>query len=186
MALNTILAEANKELQPTDLPNAQSPSPTKSNTQRRRKSVTQRRGRRSSGLGEDDVEPERQLLRNLGITLPSDTHPSPSSRIEILERARADRSAKLGGHAESLQSTTESAISSHLLDANLTLQLLRDSLLVESKFKGVRLLGEEMEKVVEDLEREVDVVRESLETVDVQRLHGRNVHKEQLIERWAR
>lgn len=180
MALKFVLSEANKELLRQDL--APLPTSTDLPTRRRRRSSASRR-RRSSGF--PDIEPEQQLLRNLGISLPVDAD-SDNVRIEILERALFDRSSKLDGHAKTLQVTTEEAISSHLLDSQLTLQLLRDALHANSPYGGIRMLDKEVRDRVDNFETELEEVQGKLEGVDLQRLFGRNVHKEQLIERWAR
>jgi hypothetical protein len=190
MALNLVLDEAIKELSHQNILQSRPSSPTKSNTQRRRKStITQSplkgRSRRSSGPLYEDIVPEQQLLRDLGISIPSDAT-SSKAYIEVLERAHSDRTAKIAGHAANLQNATESAIGSHLFDANITLQLLRDELLADSSFKAVRLLDDDMQQDVKAFERKVEEMREKIEGVDVQKLHGRNVHKEQLVERWAR
>lgn len=185
MALQFVLQEADKELKrPVDPSSEITTSP---NTQRRRKSTVGQlsRRRRSSGQFEDDIEPEQQLLRNMGISLPDVTN--DEARVDIFERALSDRLGKLRGHALNLQTTTESSISSHLLDAHLTLQLLQDSLLAATPYKSVKMVDPEITNGLGYFERELEEMREKVEGVDLQqKLHVRNVHKENLIERWAR
>lgn len=93
---------------------------------------------------------------------------------------------KLEIHSTSLQSTTESSISSHLLDAHLTLQLLQDSLLAESLYSKVRLLDPDIEASVTMFEQEIEDLQRSLEGIDLSALQERNVKREQLVERWSR
>jgi DNA-binding HxlR family transcriptional regulator len=192
MALQYVLDEAKKELLRPDVstPGAKLKS-AKPSTQKPKSSgpgsPVKRRNtrRRSSGPLDDEIEPEQQLLRNLGISLPTDAV-SNQSRIEALERALLDRSNKLEGHANNLQSSTESSISSHLLDAQVTLHLLRDSLLAQSPYHSVKLLDPEVESSITELENDVQQVQQKLEKVDLQKLQAKNVHREQLVERWSR
>jgi hypothetical protein len=166
-------------------------SPTKPNIQRRRTSSVPSPGRlrinrrRSSGIDIDDIDPEQQIARNLGITLPVATV-SDQERAEVLERALRDRSTKLDIHATSLQTLTESSISSHLLDSHLTLQLLQDSLLAETLHHTVRLLDPDIEASVSMFQQEIEDLKSELEGVDLEQLQTRSVNREQLIARWAR
>lgn len=193
MALQYVLGEAKKELQrPQEPAPSKTTSPVKPNTQRRRKSsATQSPARarntrrRSSGQGDEDIEPEQQLLRNLGISIPSEAN-TDATRCEILERALSDRLSKLEGHANSLQSTTESSISLHLLDAHATLQLLRDSLLADTLYHKIRYLNPEIELSVGTFEQDVQDLQQNLEEVNLQKLQARNVHRDELVERWSR
>ena len=192
MALRFVLDSAKKELARTEPPVNKPVSPVRPNTQRRRTSSTSKSPikprnvrRRSSGHMDDDVEPEEQLARHLGINLPAESA-SESSRIDHFERILLDRKEKLGIHATSLESTTESAVSSHLSDAHITFQLLQDSLLAESLYHRVQLLDPEIESSVETFEQDVQYVQKSLEEIDLQQLQTKNVHRDQIIERWSR
>lgn len=187
MAENFIIDEAEQELQRSDVIPGKTPtSPAKANHQRRRSSAStiqvRAKGRRSSGPIED---PEQQLLRNLGISQPIELT-SYEARIEVFERALSDRTRKLEGHAATLQSTTESSISSYLLDSHITLNLLRDSLLSDSAYNKVRLLDPEIESNMANFELDLLTLQEKLEAIDLQKLSARNIHKEQLVERWSR
>lgn len=192
MALRFVLDSAKKELARTGPPVNKPVSPVRPNTQRRRTSSTSKSPvkprnvrRRSSGHMDDDVEPEQQLARHLGINLPAESASEPS-RIDHFERILSDRKKKLGIHATSLESTTESAVSSHLSDAHITFQLLQDSLLAESLYHRVQLLDPEIEASVETFEQDVQYVQKSLEEIDLQQLQTKNVHRDQIIERWSR
>ncbi|KAF4636224.1 hypothetical protein G7Y89_g1879 [Cudoniella acicularis] len=198
MALNFVLSSARQELSrveevsPLSSKNAASPS-NKPNTQRRRTSSSNQSPirarnarRRSSGIFEnEDVDPEQQLARNLGISLPTEPI-SDAARAEMLEKTLADRVLKLDIHANSLQQTTELAISSHLLDANLTLQLLQDSLLAETMHGKVRLLDPDIESSVTMFEQEIEDLEAALEGVDLGLLSERNVKREEIVGRWSR
>jgi hypothetical protein len=191
MALQFVVGSAKNELsQPENEPPTKASGSVKPNTQRRRKSSSslspvQTRRRSSGKLLDEDIEPEQQLARNLGIALPAEAI-TDEARIDILERALLDRISKLESHATSLQSTTESSISSHLLDAHMTLELLHDSLLAESLYHKVRLLDPSIESSVATFEKDVQDLQKNLEAVDLHTLQSRNVHKEQLINRWSR
>ncbi|KAG9243119.1 hypothetical protein BJ878DRAFT_512346 [Calycina marina] len=187
MAVNYVLDEAQRELA-TSLTTSQkkSKNPIKANHARYRSPVSappvKARGRRSSGTVED---PEQQLLCNLGISQADDSIPD-EERLELFERALSDRRKKLDSHASALQSTTESSISAYLLDSHLTLQQLRDSLLADSKYNKVQLLDAKTKSGLAAFDAEVQSVQERLENIDLENFSGRNVHKEQIIERWSR
>jgi len=188
-----MLDTAKKELPVPEISSAsKTVIPTKPNSQRRRKSSSSRSPvrlrntrRRSSGHADDDADPEQQLLRNLGLALP--TAPIPiESHVETLERALSERVSRLEEHAKSLQSTTESSISSHLLDAHITLQLLKNSLLAQSPYNEVQLVESEVESRLSLFEQDIQALQKRLEAVDLQKLQSKNVHRDALIERWSR
>jgi len=190
MAIQCVLDAAQKELSRVESPTTSSPS--EQDTQRRRASSvahlpiqTRNTRRRSSVLENDDVEPEQQIARNLGITLPP-VGVSEQARANALEKSLSERLTKLEIHSTTLQSTTESSISSHLSDAHLTLQLLQDSLLAESLYSKVRLLDPDIEASVTMFEEEIENLQGSLERIDLSVLQERNVKREQLVERWSR
>jgi hypothetical protein len=193
MATQFVVAAAKKELlTPEPVIKSKPSSPAKSNSQSRRKSSgtggAQRiRGahRRSSGNMEEDVDPEQQLARNLGLSLPADSVVD-TERTTILEKMLFERIGRLEGHATSLQSTTESSIAAHLLDAHMTLEMLHDSLLADSKYGKVQLVDSNTEASVMSFERDIQNVQESLEAVDLHSLQSKNVHRDQFIQRWAR
>jgi hypothetical protein len=124
-------------------------------------------------------------MRTLGISLPAEAN-TDVARSEILEKALLDRLSKLEGHGSSLQSTTESSISSHLLDAHVTLQLLRDSLLADTLYRKVQFLDPEIQSSVSGFEQDIQHLQQKLEGVNLQKLQARNVHREELVERWSR
>lgn len=192
MALQAVLESAKKELSHTEpVPTNKTNSPHRPNTQRRLKSSSSQstlrvRGtRRSSGHHDEDVEPEQQLARNLGVALPSEGV-SDYERVALLDQMLAERNARLASHAASLQYTTESSISSHLLDARMTLDSLHGSLLLDSQYGKVRLLDPNLEKSVTNFEQNVQNLQDELDAVDLHSLQAKNVHKEQLIKRWSR
>jgi hypothetical protein len=192
MALLFVVESAKKELS-RPLPSTTKPiSPTKSNTQRRRKSsssqtspIRARATRRRSSGHDEDIEPEQQLARNLGVVLLAEGV-SDNARVEALEKMLSERTTRLEGHANSLQSTTETSISSHLLDAQITLGLLQDSLLAETLYGKVRLLDPKVESDVSKFDQEVQDLQKSLDAVELHNLQAKNVNREQLVERWSR
>lgn len=192
-ALHTVIEVAKAEFSLPDVSFAENViSPTKQDPQRRPKSsasssAVQVRNyrRRSSGHLDEDVEPEQQLARNLGISLPSGTM-MDQSRLETLERALSDRMSKLDGHATSLQSTTESSISSHLSDVHSTLQILEDCLLDEPVDQEVQLINPAIHASVTSIEQNIEALRKQTDEVDLQKLQAKNVYREELVRRWAR
>jgi hypothetical protein len=192
MALHFVVDSAKKELSRPEASTTKATSPTKSNTQRRRKSsgsqaspIRVRNTRRRSSGPDEDIEPEQQLARNLGVVLPAEGVPE-SARIDALEKMLFERVTRLQGHANNLQSTTETSISSHLLDAHTTLGLLQDSLLAQTLYHKVRLLDPKVESDVAKFEKDVQDIQKSLEAVDLNTLQAKNAHREQLVERWSR
>lgn len=193
-ALNSILSTLKQELstiEETPPPTLNTSTSSKANTQRRRTSSThspvrtRTTRRRSSGPEAEDVDPEQQLARNLGITLPPSSLP-PLLQSQALEKTLTERLTKLEIHSNSLQTTTETSISSHLLDAHLTLQLLQDSLLAETLGRKVRLLDPDIEASVGMFESEIEELRGMLEGIDLTGLGARNVRREAIVERWGR
>ncbi|KAN0095353.1 hypothetical protein V8E51_016064 [Hyaloscypha variabilis] len=189
MALQFVLDSAKKELSLPEPSTIKPASPTKSNTQRRRKSsssqtspIRARTTRRRSSGHDEDVEPEQQLARNLGIALPAEA----TARVEALEKLLSERIARLESHSNSLQSTTETSISSHLLDAQITLGLLQDSLLAKTPYGKVRLIDPKIESGVSKFDQEVQGLQKGLDAIELHALQAKNVSREQLVERWSR
>jgi hypothetical protein len=186
-----MIEEVNKELQRSEIksPDAKLKS-ARPSTQRAKSSgatsPVRRRAtrRRSSGQIDDELGPELQLLRNLGLSLPDVN--SDHSRVDALEKALLDRANKLEGHEQSLQSTTESSISSHLLDAHVTLHLLRNTLLAQTPYHSISLLDQEVESSVSKLEDDTQQLQATLESTNLQKLQPKNVHREQFVARWSR
>jgi hypothetical protein len=192
MALQFVIDAAKKELSRPKPSATKATSPTKSNTQKRRKSsssqtspIRARTTRRRSSGHDEDIEPEQQLARSLGIVLPAE-EVSDTARVDAREKMLSERVARLEGHANSLQSTTESSISSHLLDAQITLGLLQDCLLAETSHGKVQLLDPKVELEVANFDQEVQDVQKSLESMELHALQAKNVNREQLVERWSR
>lgn len=193
MATQHVVASAKKELMFLE-PDAKNKSSNiiKSNTQARRTSVsatpaakTRRDHRRSSGIIEDDTEPEQQLARNLGLSLPAEDV-TEVKRIEIFEKMLQERISRLEGHATGLQSSTETSVASHLLDANITLGLLNDSLLAESLYGKVQLVKPEVGDAVVNFEQDMQALQECLEVVNLHSLLFKNAQRDQFVQRWAR
>jgi hypothetical protein len=193
MALSFVFNETKRELERSEFA-PQEINPVTANAHRRLKSSSatpptrKRTARRSSGADDDNIEPSQALLRNLGVSLPIDPvgPTSDISKIEILEKALFDRASKLENHASNLQSTTETSISTYLLDAQLTLQLLRDNLLAESEWGNVRLTAGDLEQRMDAFEGDVEQVQRKIERVDLRALQGRNVHRDEILARWSR
>jgi len=192
MALQFVVDSAKKELSRPEPSTTKPSSPTKPNTQRRRKSSSSqtspacaRATRRRSSGHDEDMEPEQQLARNLGVVLPAEGV-SDTARVEALEKMLSERITRLESHANSLQSTAETSISSHLLDAQITLGLLRDSLLAETLYGKVRLIDPDVESDMSKFDHKVQDLQRSLEAVELHTLQAKNMNREQLVERWSR
>ena len=161
--------------------------PSRSTTHQRPFSQTQslpRNNRRRSSTFEE-MDAEQQLLRNLGISLPTEND-SDDARTEFLENVLRERVEKLKSHMANLESTTETTISSHVHNADVTLQLLYNALQADSVYGEVQLLDPDIVSSFNAFEEEIKNLHENLEAVNLQRLQLKNVHKEQLIKRWSR
>jgi hypothetical protein len=143
------------------------------------------RRRSSAASFEEDLAPGQQILRNLGVSIPDAPVNEKGIATALLE-ALTDRTNKLHGHAQNLQQSEEMAIASHLHDSYITLQLLRDSILSETKLNSVRLVDEEIEEAIALMEKEVEDLKRDLDVIDVEKLKERNVNKDALVERWGR
>ncbi|KAH8815499.1 hypothetical protein F5884DRAFT_772613 [Xylogone sp. PMI_703] len=195
MAAGSILETTQKELLQEIKPSQ--PSQTSPPRRSRSNSVKQRtpsfpaqirgtsRTRRSTLMLEEDLEPEEQILRSLGISIPPEAK-SSVQRAKALDQALTDRSSKLDKHATGLQSTIESSISAHIHDAYITLQLLRDVQLSDTPYRTVQLLDSKLESSLKEFQTEIEHVQQTLAEVDLQSLEARNVHREQIIQRWSR
>ena len=193
MALQYVIAEVKQELERLkDSAPKQSLSPVKPNTERRGKSSgpqspvrARNMRRRSSGQLDVDIEPEEQLLRSLGVSVPSEATTDAALSC-FLDDALSDRRSKLEGHTNGLQATMESSVSSHLSDAQTTLQLLRDSLLSDTRYHKIQFLDPEIESSVAAFEKDVLELQGKLPAISLQNLQERNVHRDQFVERWLR
>lgn len=190
MAARSMVEATKKELQPdvkaSSPPRSSPPSPRK----QRKTSISSlppqtRTANRRSLVLDDDIDPEEQLLRNLGVSIPLDAK-SNHQRAQVLDQALTDRANKLQNHAAGLQSTMESSISSHIHDAYVTLQLLKRAQLSDSQYGKVQMLDSKLESGLEDMQSEIKQVQESLAAVDLRELQSKNTHREQMIQRWSR
>ncbi|RFU31984.1 hypothetical protein B7463_g4378, partial [Scytalidium lignicola] len=190
MAMRSIVETTKKELEsdteysPPKAPQSNPPKP-------RRSSISAipahlRPGnRRSTILLDEDLEPEEQIFRNLGISIPVDAK-SNLQRAQVLDQALSDRTSKLENHASSLQSTIESSIKSHIQDAYLTLRLLLDAAHSDTPYGTVQLLDSNIESSLREFQTDIEQVQQSLADVDLQTLQAKNVHRDQIIQRWLR
>jgi len=92
---------------------------------------------------------------------------------------------KLDLQQHALQASTEAAVKEHMSDAFLTLQLLRDGVLSESRGRRVVLVDEEVQAAIAGLEQEVQELREDVVGVDLESLRERNQTREGFVERWS-
>lgn len=125
------------------------------------------------------------MLRNLGVSIPTE----PTNERDIaatLQDVLVDRATKLNSHAKSLQEVSEASIGSHLHDSQVTLQLLMESLLSETRYKSVSLLDKEMQDVMGELEKGVEKVKGDVGAINLDHLRERNIRRDELVERWAR
>lgn len=137
----------------------------------------------SSRSFEESSEPEHQVLQILGI--PADEAPTEDSITNTLHIILSDRLQKLRAHEKSIQASSEVAIGEHIQDAFITLQMLRDNLLGESKNGKVELVDEDVKAAISDLEMELADLRGDVENVDLEKLRERDVNREAFVERWA-
>ncbi|KAI9650347.1 hypothetical protein NHQ30_000360 [Ciborinia camelliae] len=183
MATKFAIDTGKKELQ-----HQAAPQPSRSATHQRQISQTQmpsRNSRRRSSMFEE-MDAEQQLLRNLGISLPTENDTDDNARTEFLESVLRERIEKLKSHMANLESTTETTISSHVHNADITMQLLYNALQADSVYGEVQLLDPDIVSSFNTFEEEIKNLQENLEAVNLQRLQLKNVHKEQLIKRWSR
>jgi hypothetical protein len=174
-ALN-VLAEAIK----TELAESRPESPVvgKKLTRRRLSSSTKRSPTRRRSI---DNQPEKQLLRHLGIALPQGK--SPSTAIDEIAR---ERQGKFFSHLASLESTTESTLAGNLGDLDKANQKMLDALLADSHNSDVVLVEEELVRGIDELEAGIGDVGKGLANVELERFAKKDKAKEQFVRRWAR
>ncbi|KAI9780043.1 MAG: hypothetical protein M1839_007025 [Geoglossum umbratile] len=140
--------------------------------------------RRVSGVfGEEEENPSQQVLKSLGISLRADS--SRQDAENSLTTAVSERTLKLQSHFASLESSTDSSLAAHLGDAEKTLQLLLDTLYIDSQSSKVRLLDEGTESRIEQQERIVSEVGNGMSALDMEVLHDRNKKRDKFVERWS-
>ncbi|KAI9815562.1 MAG: hypothetical protein M1827_002696 [Pycnora praestabilis] len=139
--------------------------------------------RRESDPVEGFIDPDRQLLKLLGIPVLA------GSKGETLEKTlpavTADRKQKLVGHYEGLESFTDSALTSHFCDADQTLQLLLDTLYMDTKYHDIHLLDADLDASVDRLEAGVGKIAKALGELNLEILHAPDVKRERFLERWS-
>ena len=64
--------------------------------------------------------------------------------------------------------------------------VLREALLSDTEFGGVRWIERGLEEAVQGLEEDLRYVRVNGEEIDLGGLEGRNVKREEIVERWSR
>ena len=172
---------------PLTTPPQQPPFPTTKRRKSRVVSLGRPRmcRRRSSSLSfEESTLPEHQILQVLGLPFP-DSPVTEASITNTLHSTLEDRLQKTRAHETSLQIFSEAAISEHVQDAFITLQLLQDSLLNESRTGRIELVDEDVQAAMSGLELELRDLRTDLKNVDLERLREKDVNREAFIERWS-
>ncbi|KAI9895056.1 MAG: hypothetical protein M1814_000281 [Vezdaea aestivalis] len=183
-ALHALYSIAQTELaalDPAQLPTPSSPVVPRSPT-RRRPSRTLSRANSASAT---DMDPESALLRSLGIFLPAAAKEGTESRP--LESVVRDRNTKTLAALKALEQAVELGVKEHLGDA------ARTQAEVERVFwkdmiiaLDLKIVSEQLEKRVDELESGVEDVSERMGKVDLKALGGREKAKETFVERWAR
>ncbi|KAG5927799.1 hypothetical protein E4U42_001768 [Claviceps africana] len=125
------------------------------------------------------------LLNGLAIALPSEEEESPRARLNILAKAVAQRSRKCDEVAQAAQESLEIVTRAHTTDAKLAIQLLKDSLLAESPFGEVKLVDADIEESILILQKEVEKVRDQLQSIEGQGVMAGSVKKEEFVRRWC-
>lgn len=147
--------------------------------------------RRSSGDALYD-SPLEQLLGELALDLPEGNEASASnaaSQVNYLSAVLSERAEKSASVTQNAQSTFENTAISHLADARIALQLIRDSVLAESPFAEVHLVDPGIESSIGVLAQEIHNVDTRLEGVEREAAalaKGRNVKREEIVARWGR
>lgn len=142
------------------------------------------KNRRRSSI-DNDIQPEQQILRNLGLSI-QESNADPSVVTAKLLRDLEERRTRLKGHALSLQESEEQSIASSLVDARLTLQQLKGAVLAETKYNTIRFVDEEVEEAILLMEDEVENLKTEIDAIDLDKSKERNVQRDALVERWGR
>lgn len=162
--------------------NVVTPAPSRTTTKSRR---------RSSGDGLYN-SPLEQLLGELALDLPEGEEASASdaaSQVNYLSALLSERVDKAASVTRNAQSTFEKTAISHLTDARIALQLIRDSVLAESPFAEVHLVDPGIEASIGVLAQEAHNISTRLEGVEREAAalaRGRNLKREEIVARWGR
>ena len=180
MELNDTLPQQASFHAKREYPTRRRPSATAAKSPAREK----RAKRRVSGVfGEEEENASQQILKSLGVSLRADC--SRKDAENSLTAAVSERTSKLQSHFASLESSTDSSLAAHLGDAEKTLQLLLDTLYLDSRSNKVHLLDEEMESRIEKEERMVSEAGNGMVALDMEVLHDRNKKRDGFVERWS-
>ncbi|KAI0996991.1 hypothetical protein K3495_g11192 [Podosphaera aphanis] len=133
----------------------------------------------------DQIEPEHQLGRSLGVKFP-ELEASEEMYVETLEKILSERTARLETSATGLEATVESCILSHLLDSHITLSRLRDALLSHSTYHTIKLADPELVNAEDLLEKEISQARTTLEAINLKEPHETDPYRDDFVNRWSR
>lgn len=137
----------------------------------------------SSFTFDESASPEHQILQILGIS--AEETVTEAFVTSTLHKTLSDRLQKLRAQETSLQFSSEVVIAEHIQDGYITLQLLRDNLLGESKSGKVELVDEDVQAAISGLEMELADLRGELQNLALEKLRERDINREAFIERWT-
>ena len=110
------------------------------------------------------------------------------AQAALLASTVAERRAKVQDVALNIQDSFESVAVSHMADAKLAMQMVRDSVLAETPYGEVNLVDPEIDGSIAVLTRQLEETRAALEkaAAETTKAQGRIAKKEDLIRRWGR
>ncbi|KAG6024107.1 hypothetical protein E4U19_003966 [Claviceps sp. Clav32 group G5] len=156
-------------------------------------SPVRRAPQRSYGFQEGDDGDEESaletLLKRLAISLPPEGEASPTARLNALAKIVDQRSRKCDEVAHAAHESLEIVTRTHLTDAKLAIQLLKDSLLAESPFGKVNFVDPDIEGSIDVLRQELDKVQDKLRTLEEQGkrvVASSSIKRDEFVERWGR
>ncbi|KAI9653173.1 MAG: hypothetical protein M1829_001333 [Trizodia sp. TS-e1964] len=185
-ALETLCTIASKELHMESPQNA-TPPPKSRNAVRRRTSASSNKSpgrnlkarRRSSLISfDDESEPHQQLLRVLGLSIPSDS--DPGEMEEVLSLVLAERTAKLQSHITGIDRSMEAQIDTQLRAADGALQILLGSLFADSHSGTINLVDEEIRREVDRLAAATKSLEKDMAGLEMEALSRNNPERDRL------
>ncbi|KAI9771986.1 MAG: hypothetical protein M1835_006325 [Candelina submexicana] len=165
-------------------------SPSKSSSPTRRQGVVREAGspkyssiHRSQSPPCREAEPHWQLLKSLGI---HKFRGEEQDELDgILSAEVAERNGKLLSSIEGLESSIVSALTAHVGDADMALQLLLDTLYVDTQYHDVHLSHDISTAEINSLAQQVSDLGKGMSGLDLDVLQRQDKRREQFIERWS-
>ncbi|KAI9756315.1 MAG: hypothetical protein M4579_003907 [Chaenotheca gracillima] len=150
-------------------------SPTKTNRSRRRSSIN---------APADESMPGQQLFATLGLSY-LDLASSDDLDQALSETSREQRS-RLNNQLTTLENSTNATLATYLDASKASLQILKDTLYVDSRSGRLVFIDENVTSELARLETHVGDIKNGISRLDLEPLRHPDKRQERFVERWSR